>query len=144
MDFSNLDARGGAETPQRMTILHPVTGEPITHEGKPCFALVLGAHARSVQDVARREARAQMQRDKDAGEEAQESYHDSMVRFATLVVAGFENVVFDGKAATVDDAPRFLDLFLSVPGKADPGSFAQQVVTFSNEVTHFLAETSAD
>lgn len=142
MDFSKLDARGGAESPQRMTILHPLTGKPIDHDGKPCIALVRGAHARSVQDVARREAKAQMQRDKEAGEEAQETYHESMVRFARLVLVGFENVVFDGRQANEDDVPRFLDLFLSVPGDAKPGSFAQQVVTFANEVTHFLDATS--
>ena len=140
MDFASLDARGGAETPQRMTILHPLTGEPILHDGKPCIALVRGMHARSVQDVARAEARRQMQAAKS---DDQEGFHENMVRFATMVIVGFENVIFDGKPATEADAGRFLDLFLTVPGAAKPGSFAQQVVTFANEVTHFLPETSA-
>jgi len=144
MDFASLDARGGAETSQRMTILHPITGKPIMHDDKPCYALVKGTHARSVQDAAHAAARAQMQQDKATGEEAKETYHESMVRFALMVLDGFENVVFDGKAATKADARRFLDLFLTVPGENKPGSFAQQVVTFANEVTHFLPEASAD
>lgn len=144
MDFSNLDARGGAEVSSRMTIRHPITGKPITHDGKPCYVLVKGAHARSVQQVAQEAARAQMLRDMEAGEEEKETFHESMIRFGLLVVEGFENVVFDGKPATKDDARRFLDLFMSVPGERDPGSFAQQVVTFANEVANFLPKASAD
>lgn len=144
MDFAKLDARTGSETAQRMALVHPITGKAITNDGKPCFALVLGSHSRAIQATRLAEAKAKMTAkvDDDDSEKTAAGLHQAFMEFALTVLTGFENVMIDGRAATLEDGPRIMDLFMTVASKK-PYGFAHQVVDFANEVAHFLPSSSA-
>lgn len=149
MDFTKKDARGAAEVPMFCALRWPETGEPIMDGGKPVGVMVLGAMARSVQATLRDEARAKMQAAKgklDDETRALEDIQRDFVKSASRLTTSFVNVQRgDRDAVAPDDCEWFYDLNLfSTASLTNPKdgwqgqSFAQQVLSFSNDAANYL------
>lgn len=150
MDFTKKDARGAAETAQFCALKWPESGKPIIDEktGEAVGVMVLGAMARSVQAALKEEARAKMQAAKGKDEEARalEDIQRDFVRSASRLTVSFVGVQRGDRDATVEDAEWFYDLNLfstgsltnPINGKWQGQSFAQQVLSFSNDAGNYL------
>lgn len=140
MDFTKLDSRAAAEIGAPLHILHPVTGEPMQDDGKPCRVILRGTESRHAQQVARalnKAKRAAAEKEGDDDDRALEDMHADLVKMAAPLVVGFENVNRGDKPATAEDAEWFLGLNLfSSPG--NPPSFLEQVMTFAANRANFL------
>lgn len=111
MDFGKFDQRGKAERGQAFPILHPETGEPIGEPEKPSRFIIRGSSSRTVQEAERqRQIAAMTAKDADPRPATMGTVHEETVEAAIPFIIGFENVEFDGRPATADDARRFLDL----------------------------------
>lgn len=100
MDFTAFNSRAAAETGADMTILHPVTGEPILHGDEPCIVIVRGTESPSAQAamtalrkarIARKEATTD--KPADAGDDMTiAELHEELVEAALPLVLGFRHV----------------------------------------------------
>lgn len=152
MDFlKTLDARTAAETPRELHLRHPATGEPIFDGELPCIVLVKGASSRTVQAAIREDEMAAMKGGEKPDAQSLEDMHNRSVKAATRLIAGFVGMETEGRAMTLDDAPKFLDLTLiSVqhlmrkPGDGEwhRPSFAQQILDFAHDDANFLPAMS--
>ena len=146
MDFAKFDARTAAETPRPCPLVHPVTGEPILDDGKPCCVLVRGASSREVQDLIRKAARDEVKAKATAT--TLEDLQTKTIAAAARLIVGFQNITRNGVPAKApDDVAWFLDLtMVSVKTDEDGNifrpSFAQQVVKFGTDDANFLGNGS--
>lgn len=149
MDFTKKDARGAQEVAVFCQLRWPESGELITDGDKPVGVMVLGAQARSVQAALKEEARAKMQAAKGKDDEfrAIEDIQRDFIKSASKLTVGFVNVQRgENDAQAPEDCEWFYDLnlFSAVsltspkPGQWQGQSFAQQVLSFSNEASNFL------
>lgn len=58
MDFSNLDTTRQAEEVQIMEVIHPITDEPLRHNGEPVTIMLIGAEATEIRNEMRRRSSA--------------------------------------------------------------------------------------
>lgn len=149
MDFAKFDARGKAETGRAFPILHPETLVPLVEGDKEAKFIVRGNAAPSVQ-AAHKAALAEAAKNKDDSEEIAtftfEKLHESTIKTALLLIAGFENVEIDGAPVTVDNAEQFLNLvFPRMVKDTENGgwkiankTFAMQVIERANELDALL------
>ena len=147
MDFTKKDARGAAETAQFCALRWPETGKPIMDGDKPVGAMVVGASARTVQAALKADQRAKLQSAK--GEDETRALADiqaDLVKSAARLTTGFVGVQRGDKDATAEDAEWFYDLNMfstsslltPKPGQWQNQSFAQQVLSFSNDAANYL------
>lgn len=146
MDFGKFDQRGKAERGQAFPILHPETGEPIGEADKPSRFIIRGSSSRTVQEADRqRHVAAMLAKDPEPRPATMGTVHEETVDAAIPFIIGFENVEFDGRPATADDARRFLDLtFPRMDTDADGKifvankTFAMQVLERAKELEKLL------
>jgi hypothetical protein len=111
--------------------------------------MVLGAMARTVQASLRDDARAKLQAAKGKADEvrALEDIQRDLVQSAARLTVGFQCVQRGDKDATApDDCEWFYDLNMfstasllnAKEGEWQGQSFAQQVLTFSNDAANYL------
>lgn len=149
MDFAKFDARGKAETGKAFPILHPETLLPLVEGDKEAKFIVRGNASPSVQ-AAHKAALAQAAKNKDDDEEIAtftfERLHQSTIKAAMVLLAGFENVEIEGVPVTMDNAEQFLNLvFPRMVKDTENGgwkiankTFAMQVVERANELDALL------
>lgn len=135
MDFSQFDSRAAGDKPRDLHLRHPVTGELLFDDGKPCIAEILGAESPRVQSSLKALARAKVK-----GEALETS--DDLVALAAPLIVGFKNVMRGKVPATADDAAWFLGL--QIPnGQDGQASFVEQVSQFATDRGNFLGNASA-
>lgn len=146
MDFSAFNSRAGGEVGADMTILHPVTGEPIMQGKEPCVVIVRGSESPSAQAAMQALRKARMAEKKADDEDAEKSMaelHASMADAAAPLVMGFRHVFLGDRELTATDAREFLDLNMVTLDLDDEGkprslSFVEQVLRFSGQRANFL------
>ena len=146
MDFNAFNSRGAAEAGADMTILHPVTGEPIMHGDQHCAVIVRGTESPTAQATlaALRKARMAEKKDDDAeAEKTMADLHDELVEAAVPLILGFKHVSLGDRELTKDDAREFLNLNmvlldLNEDGKPRALSFVEQVLRFAGQRERFL------
>ena len=149
MDFTKKDARGASETAQFCALRWPETGLPIIDEatGEAVGAMVLGASARSVQAALKADQKVKLQAAKGDDEvRALSDIQADLVKSAARLTVGFVHVQRGDRDATAEDAEWFYDLnMFSTQSLLNPKpdtwqgqSFAQQVLTFSNDAANYL------
>jgi hypothetical protein len=135
MDFNQFDSRAAADKPRDLHLRHPVSGELLYDDGKPCIAEILGAESPRVQSALKALARAKVKGD------ALET-HDDLVALAAPLIVGFRNVNRGDKPATAADAAWLLGL--QIPnGQDGQASFVEQVSQFATDRGNFLGNVSA-
>lgn len=151
MDFSKFDARSDHEAGARMTILHPITGEPIADgKGKTSAVIVRGIASPTVQADIRRRHKEKLSAEQEANlkalEQTLEDVHEDSIATALPMVIGFENVERDGRAlkGTSEDIRWFLNLTFPIMETDAKGKwqmvnrpFAVQIAEFSGKQANF-------
>lgn len=146
MDFSKFDSRAAAETPGRLQLKDPVTGELLFADAdrkKPCIVLVVGTESRSAQAALRAVQKARMAdqpKDKDDDRHV-EAVHQQLVEVARPVIRGFENIARGDRAVTLDDLDWLLNLQL-VNGQPGEVSFVEQIMGFASKRANFLGNAA--
>lgn len=146
MDFAAFNSRAAADRGADMTILHPVTGEPILHGEQPCAVIVRGTEGPTVQAAMAALRKARMAEKKDDAAEADKSMadlHAELVEAAVPLILGFKHVSIGERELTAADAREFLDLNmvlldLDKDGKPKSLSFVEQVLRFAGQRENFL------
>lgn len=146
MDFTKFDSRTAAETPARLQLKHPATGELLFADDdrkKPCIVLVVGTESRSAQAALRAAQKARMAdqpKDKE-DDRSVEAVHQQLVDGARPVIRGFENISRGDRAATLEDLDWLLNLQL-VNGQPGEVSFVEQIMGFATKRANFLGNAA--
>ena len=138
MDFSQFDSRTASDIGAEMTIRHPVSGEPILHDGEPCVAIVRGAEGPAAQAALRAARKRRSGGDQaDEADRTLEDVHEALVDAAAPLILGFRHVSLGGRGLTAADARAFLNLNM-LNGREGEQSFAEQVLAFAGKRANFL------
>ena len=146
MELKTIDRRSMAETSRFLQFKDPETGALMFDGDLPVGAWIKGSHARSVQAAIAAKQRAELA-DMEAGtRKALEDMQADLVYSAALLTTKIQGVTIGGLDLTPDQFPAlydatFLDADVALRRKTKrPGSFAQQVMAFANETSHFLTD----
>lgn len=144
MDFSKFDSRTAAETPGRLQLKDPASGELLFADAerrKPCIVLVVGTESRSAQAALRAVQKAKMAEGKTETDGTLESVHQALVEGARPLVKGFENIARGERAATLEDLDWFLNLQM-INGQQGEVSFVEQITGFATKRGNFLGNAA--
>tara|TARA_Y100000296_G_scaffold84935_2_gene119609 strand:- start:948 stop:1376 length:429 start_codon:yes stop_codon:yes gene_type:complete len=105
MDLSELDVQAAAENGAAMQLMHPATGEPLEHDGKPITITLMGADSAAFRrSVALAMAKQSKARDVDlskaTGEEIMATFDKgerAAVEHLLAVTIGWDNIVWEGE-----------------------------------------------
>lgn len=137
MDLGNLDFSRTAEEGSWLAIEHPVTGEPLTTDGKPVRMLLLGRDSAAYRKAAHK---AQDARLRNAGRSgglrnlSSESLEREGMRVLAACVVRWEGIVVDGEPLEFSPAAA-LELFDRFDW------IRQQVDSFIEDRSNFLGES---
>lgn len=135
MDIDTLDTRGMAETAQFLHLKDPNSGKLMVDGETKIGVMVKGSHARSVQAKLAVYAKENQASLRDTLRQSLEESHADEVKSAVAATDAIIGVTKGGQALTEPDFAVFYDkTFKDVnykPGGKKPGSFAQQVMAFS-------------
>jgi len=140
MDFSKFDSRAAAETPGRLQLKDPVTGELLfadTDRKKPCIVLVVGTESRSAQAALRAVQKAKMAEGKTEADGTLESVQQALVEGAKPLIKGFENIARGDRAVTLDDLDWLLNLQM-INGQQGEVSFVEQITGYATKRGNYL------
>lgn len=144
MEISKINRRAQAEVAHFCHFTDPATGLPMMDGDTALGAMVLGSGARSVQAAITARQKAMLQKPGPKDEVGLERHQAASVDDACLLTAELVGFTSDGKPIGADGFAGFFDLtFFDVDvmlGRKDAkfGSFAQQVLDFSNKQSNFL------
>jgi hypothetical protein len=143
MDFNRFDSRTAADQGRDLHLRHPVTGEPLSDEGKPCIAIVRGSEGREVQaEMAKLRAAKMEAEGEDKAATSVDGAHKALVEAARVLIVGFKNVNRGKSPAKVpEDVDWFLNLQMAT-GRRNELSFAEQVAEFASKRANFLEQPS--
>ena len=140
MDFSKFDSRAAAETPGRLQLKDPVTGELLFADAdrkKPCIVLVVGTESRSAQAALRAVQKAKMAEGKTEADGTLESVQQALVEGAKPLIKGFENIARGDRAVTLDDLDWLLNLQM-INGQHGEVSFVEQITGYATKRGNYL------
>ena len=145
MDLATLNSRAAAQSPGRLHIKHPATGEDLYADKemtKPMIFLVIGSDAPEAQRATRELQKGFMRQGKDDNTPSADM-HGRLVKLAAPLVVGFENVIFHGKEARApEDVIPILSLEGTISMRPEQNSFAEQTMTFASDRTNYLGNVS--
>lgn len=144
MEFSKFDVRGKAETGRAFPILHPETLEPIVEDDKEAKFIIRGAASPTVQE-AYRVMLAQALQDQSEGDRpfTFEALHQSTIKSALPLLAGFENVELNGVPVSMENAEEFLNLTFPRMVQNEQGKYEVANKTFAMQVLERSKELDA-
>lgn len=141
MDFAQFDSRAAAETARDLQMKHPVTGELMFDDGKPCIVTVIGTESREAQAAIRAVNKAKAKGDK-TDDQTIEDLHKTLAAACKPLIKAFKNIGRGDKPAVVpDDVDWFLNLQL-INGQDGEQSFVEQVSAFATKRANFLGNDS--
>ena len=112
MEMKNFNARGQAENPTRLVLVHPQTGKDLSDDPKKAPAVwVYGFAARSVQEKLADLGRKKMMHPTAADEKSVtslESLFQDSIDTAMAYIERFENCEIEGKPIKTDQDARAL------------------------------------
>lgn len=139
MDIDTLDTRGMAEVAKFLHLKDPNSGKLMVDGETKIGVMVKGSHARSVQAKLAVYAKEKQASLHDTLRQTLEESQADTVKSAIAATEAIIGVTKGGKALAEGDFAEFYDkTFLDVsykPGGKKPGSFAQQVMAFAEELS---------
>ena len=160
LDISQFNSRAGAAKPSKLHLRNPANFEDLLYadaeKTKPCYVLVLGAEGDEVQRAqksikatkladeqpnraSRRASKSKTPPPEPVDDRSFAEIHEDAVKSAVPLIAGFENIGFEGKALTVKDAETFLNMQVINLRQADGQvSFLEQVLDHASDRQNYL------
>lgn len=161
MDLSKYDTRLHSETPRPLQLRNPsnadqllwleepkgVEGDKDYNPGRPMLVFVRGSESQYVQDETKAIRLGRMDKGNRKERRAAAAtgiptkddrsvleYHSDKAELAVPLIAGFENVTYEGRELTVDDALMFLNMqVMNMGANREQRSFLEQVLEFSSD-----------
>jgi len=133
MDLEKFDFTAHASNGADMHVVHPITEEPMYHDGKPVIITLIGSDAAVLRDEMKRRARLQMRKAKDPNKREDVDFDEvekTSAEIIALATQSWYGLTQDGEEIPFS-REKAIELYMKYPW------LRQQCDTFVAERSNF-------